>query len=74
MHPRGGRGRWWRTRRCSTSTPGKPIPEGQKNLAYALSYRSPERTLTDEEVSEAHQRIVAEVNQRLGGAAARLKS
>ncbi len=47
---------------------GKPIPEGRKNLAYAIRYRSPERTLTDAEVSEAHQRIIAEVNQRLGGA------
>ncbi|WP_164019958.1 phenylalanine--tRNA ligase subunit beta [Pyxidicoccus trucidator] len=47
---------------------GKPIPEGQKNLAYALRYRSPERTLTDVEVSEAHQRIVEQVKQRLGAA------
>ncbi len=46
---------------------GKPIPEGRKNLAYAIRYRSPERTLTDVEVTEAHQRIIAEVNQRLGG-------
>jgi phenylalanyl-tRNA synthetase beta chain len=46
---------------------GKPIPEGRKNLAYAIRYRSPERTLTDAEVTEAHQRIVSEVNQRLGG-------
>ncbi|QRK06287.1 phenylalanine--tRNA ligase subunit beta [Archangium violaceum] len=47
---------------------GKPIPEGSKNLAYAIRYRSPERTLTDAEVSAAHQRIISEVNQRLGGA------
>ena len=30
---------------------GAPLPEGQKNLAFALSYRSPERTLRDEEVA-----------------------
>ena len=47
---------------------GKPIPEGQKNVAYALRYRAPDRTLTDVEVSAAHAKIVAEVNQRLGGA------
>ncbi|MBJ6762589.1 phenylalanine--tRNA ligase subunit beta [Myxococcaceae bacterium JPH2] len=47
---------------------GKPIPEGKKNLAYALRYRSPERTLTDVEVTTAHQRIITEVNQRLGAA------
>jgi len=46
---------------------GKPIPEGRKNLAYAIRYRSPDRTLTDAEVNEAHQRIIEEVNRRLGG-------
>jgi len=47
---------------------GPQVGEGKKNLAYALRYRSPERTLTDTEVSEAHAKIVAEVTQRLGGA------
>jgi phenylalanyl-tRNA synthetase beta chain len=46
---------------------GKPIPEGQKNIAYALRYRADDRTLTDVEVGTAHAKIVAEVNQRLGG-------
>ena len=46
---------------------GKPIPEGKKNLAYAIRYRAPDRTLTDAEVNEAHQRIIEEVNRRLGG-------
>lgn len=46
---------------------GKPIPEGRKNLAFALSYRAEDRTLTDAEVNDAHARIVAEVNRRLGG-------
>jgi phenylalanyl-tRNA synthetase beta chain len=46
---------------------GKPVPEGRKNLAYAIRYRAPERTLTDAEVVEAHGRIVEEVNRRLGG-------
>ncbi|MHB8878120.1 MAG: phenylalanine--tRNA ligase subunit beta, partial [Myxococcaceae bacterium] len=46
---------------------GQPIPEGKKNVAYALTYRAADRTLTDAEVSEAHGRIVAEVNRRLGG-------
>lgn len=47
---------------------GKQVGEGKKNLAFALRYRSPERTLTDAEVVEAHTKIVAEVTQRLGGA------
>ncbi|MBI3182253.1 MAG: phenylalanine--tRNA ligase subunit beta [Myxococcales bacterium] len=45
---------------------GKPLPEGRKNLAYALRYRAADRTLTDSEVSDAHQRIIQEVNRRLG--------
>ncbi|MGQ0507496.1 MAG: phenylalanine--tRNA ligase subunit beta [Myxococcaceae bacterium] len=46
---------------------GRPIPEGRKNLAYAIRYRSPERTLTDDEVNQAHTRIVDEVSKLLGG-------
>jgi phenylalanyl-tRNA synthetase beta chain len=46
---------------------GKPIPEGKKNLAYAIRYRSADRTLTDAEVGQAHTRIIDEVNRRLGG-------
>ena len=46
---------------------GKPLPEGLKNLAYAIRYRSAERTLTDTEVNQAHQKIVQEVHARLGG-------
>ncbi|MBX5482189.1 MAG: phenylalanine--tRNA ligase subunit beta [Myxococcaceae bacterium] len=47
---------------------GQPIPEGKKNLAFALSYRAEDRTLTDAEVNEAHKRIVEQVNERLGAA------
>lgn len=47
---------------------GKQVGEGKKNLAFALRYRSPERTLTDTEVTEAHTKIVAEVSKRLGAA------
>ncbi len=45
---------------------GANIPEGHRSLAFAIRYRSAERTLQDAEVGEAHQRIVAEVHQRLG--------
>jgi phenylalanyl-tRNA synthetase beta chain len=47
---------------------GPQVGEGKKNLAFALRYRSPDRTLTDAEVADAHQKIVAEVSLRLGGA------
>ena len=38
---------------------GKNVPEGQKSLAYAFTYRSLEKTLTDAEVNAAHEKIVA---------------
>lgn len=37
---------------------GKNVPTGQKSLAYAFTYRNSERTLTDAEVSTAHERLV----------------
>ena len=37
---------------------GKNVPEGQKSLAYAFTYRPPEKTLTDAEVNAAHAKIV----------------
>ncbi len=36
---------------------GKQIPEGKRSLAYSLTFRSEERTLTDEEVNEALSRV-----------------
>ena len=46
---------------------GSQLAAGQKNLAYAIRYRAPDRTLTDAEANEAHQRIVEEVKRRVGG-------
>ena len=37
---------------------GKNVSEGQKSLAYAFTYRSPEKTLTDVEVNAAHTKVV----------------
>lgn len=37
---------------------GKNIPAGQKSVAYAFTYRSAERTLTDAEVNSAHEKLV----------------
>ncbi len=45
---------------------GKGIPEGKKNLAYALTYQSPERTLTDQEVERAHATIVQALGSQFG--------
>jgi phenylalanyl-tRNA synthetase beta chain len=47
---------------------GKHVPEGQKSLAYAFTYRSPEKTLTDSEVNTAHLKIVEAFKQQLKAA------
>jgi phenylalanyl-tRNA synthetase beta chain len=47
---------------------GKNIPEGQKSLAYAFTYRSPEKTLTDAEVNAAHAKIVEAFKSQLHAA------
>ncbi len=45
---------------------GSQVGEGRRSLALALSFRSPERTLTDEDVAPARERIVAALAE-LGG-------
>lgn len=37
---------------------GTQIPTGKKSLAYSIHYRSKEKTLTDEEVEEIHQKVI----------------
>ena len=36
---------------------GKAIGEGKKSLAYSLVFRSPERTLTDDEVNVLYEKV-----------------
>jgi phenylalanyl-tRNA synthetase beta chain len=45
---------------------GPPLPAGKKNLAFAISYRAPERTLTDADADAAHARIVRRLAEKLG--------
>ena len=45
---------------------GEQVGEGRRSLALALAFRSPERTLTDEDVAPVRERIVAAI-VRLGG-------
>ena len=44
---------------------GKHVPEGQKSLAYAVTYRAADKTLTDAEVNSAHEKIVAAFKAQL---------
>ena len=45
---------------------GQQIPAGKKSLAYHLTFQSPSKTLTDKEVSKQRQRILSQLEQRLG--------
>jgi phenylalanyl-tRNA synthetase beta chain len=45
---------------------GPQVPEGKKSLAYAIWYRSEERTLTDEEVEKVHRKIVEGLKASFG--------
>ena len=45
---------------------GDPIPGGRKSLAFALEFRAPDRTLTDEEVEPLIGTIVDRVRTELG--------
>ncbi|MCI4626299.1 MAG: hypothetical protein L3V56_10100, partial [Candidatus Magnetoovum sp. WYHC-5] len=45
---------------------GKNIPEGKKNLAYRVTYRHSQRTLTDSEVDGLHKNIIKAIIERTG--------
>jgi phenylalanyl-tRNA synthetase beta chain len=45
---------------------GEQVGEGRRSLALALSFRAPERTLTDEDVAPVRERIVAALAE-IGG-------
>ncbi len=45
---------------------GSGIPEGKKSLAWALSYRAEDRTLSDEEVRPVHEKLIRKVSGSVG--------
>ena len=45
---------------------GASIPEGKKSLAYSISYRADDRTLTDAEVQALHGELVARLGETFG--------
>ncbi|MFQ5540313.1 MAG: phenylalanine--tRNA ligase subunit beta, partial [Candidatus Binatia bacterium] len=42
---------------------GSPIPEDKKSLAYTISYRASDRTLTDDEVNAIHHDLTSKMCQ-----------
>jgi phenylalanyl-tRNA synthetase beta chain len=45
---------------------GAPVPDGKKSLAYRVSYRAEDKTLTDLEVNELHQKLVGRLGETFG--------
>ena len=46
---------------------GAQVGEGRVSLALALTFRAPDRTLTDEDVAPLRERIVAALRDEVGG-------
>lgn len=44
---------------------GKPVPDGKKSVGFNLVYRGADHTLTDEEVSKVHERVVKTLQSEL---------
>ncbi|ALF11761.1 phenylalanine--tRNA ligase subunit beta [Parageobacillus thermoglucosidasius] len=45
---------------------GDRLPDGKKSIAFSLRYYDPERTLTDEEVTAVHEKVIQAVKQQFG--------
>ena len=41
------------------------VPAGQKGLLWSITYRSSERTLTDQEVDQGHEALVSHLVEKL---------
>ena len=44
---------------------GKQIPEGKKSVAYAISFRAPDRSLTNEEINKVFNKILKDLEYKL---------
>ena len=45
---------------------GKQVDEGKKSVAFTLTYQDKEKTLTDDDVAEVHNRVLAALSEELG--------
>lgn len=44
---------------------GKQIPEGKKSVAYTMTFRAENRTLTDEEIKDVYDKILSKLKEEL---------
>lgn len=45
---------------------GSPVPEGKRSIAFSVTYRAQDRTLTDEEVNSVHSAVRQALEDKLG--------
>jgi phenylalanyl-tRNA synthetase beta chain len=45
---------------------GKPIPPGKKSLAFALTFQSPTKTLTDDDTAKLRKKIIGRLEREIG--------
>ena len=45
---------------------GSQVEEGKKSMAYSIIYRTNDRTLTDDEVNPVQEKILKELEEKLG--------
>ena len=45
---------------------GAQIPEGKKSIAYAIVYRDAKKSLTDKDVNKVHDKILKNLENKLG--------
>ncbi|SDZ53773.1 phenylalanyl-tRNA synthetase beta chain [Evansella caseinilytica] len=45
---------------------GEHLESGKKSLAFSLRYQDPEKTLTDEEVTVVHEKVLVGLEERIG--------
>jgi phenylalanyl-tRNA synthetase beta chain len=42
---------------------GPPIPQGRKGVTYRIRYQASDRTLTDEEVNQFHEKVISQLRE-----------
>lgn len=45
---------------------GEKMEQGKKSIAFSLKYMAPERTLTDEEVTKVHEKVLKALEEKAG--------
>ncbi|MBP2641452.1 MAG: pheT [Firmicutes bacterium] len=58
-------GEWLETVTLFDVYTGGQVEEGMRSLAFSLTFRSPDRTLTDEEINECHGKIVDYLDKKM---------